>query len=669
MSSRKYIDIFAREAEEHLQLLRQGLLALEKEGFSAERVHVLLRSAHTLKGSARMLDLTAIGQVGHAMEDLLKEMENGARALTPAITDLLLAATDILEGLVGQAQTGGEVTFNIDNIVEGLRTGVLADAPAALAIEADKAELTTVRTSVAKLDDLVNLLGEMLISRRMLEERRRQLGGLMAEMEDFVRRLRKAENVKQLRQMQAGFSRLASDLEADIQNLSYLTQEMHHGAMELRMLPFSTITEDLARMVRNLAREQGKEINLTISGGNVELDRLLLEALKPMLLHMLRNSVDHGIETPEERQRTGKTAVGRIDLVARYEAGFVRLRLSDEEAVYLILRPGFSTREFITDVSGRGVGMDVVKTNIDRVKGNLVIHSTPGVGCEMQLQLPLTLAVITGMLIECEREVFALPLHYLSEILRLSEGDIHSEGGREVVRVHGATLPLVSLGDILGLGTCGGVGTGGGKITALVLTFREQRVACLVGRIRGVQELVVKGMGKQLKSVEYFSGVTILGDGSPALILSVPDLFGASLVGRGTQLRQEFAERKAGEKKGRILVVDDSITTRTMEKNILETQGYTVTIAISGEDALLKVAAAAYDLVVSDVEMPGITGFELTAKLRQMEGTRDIPVIIVSSLALDEHRRKGLEVGAQAYIVKGSFDQGTLLETVQTLIG
>jgi len=699
VSSRKYIDIFAREAEEHLQLLRQGLLALEKEGFSAERVHVLLRSAHTLKGSARMLDLTAIGQVGHAMEDLLKEMENGARALTPAITDLLLAATDILEGLVGQAQTGGEVTFNIDNIVEGLRTGVLADAPAALAIEADKAELTTVRTSVAKLDDLVNLLGEMLISRRMLEERRRQLGGLMAEMEDFVRRLRKAENVKQLRQMQAGFSRLASDLEADIQNLSYLTQEMHHGAMELRMLPFSTITEDLARMVRNLAREQGKEINLTISGGNVELDRLLLEALKPMLLHMLRNSVDHGIETPEERQRTGKTAVGRIDLVARYEAGFVRLRLSDdgrgidpvrirevavrksllsveeaaclsdEEAVYLILRPGFSTREFITDVSGRGVGMDVVKTNIDRVKGNLVIHSTPGVGCEMQLQLPLTLAVITGMLIECEREVFALPLHYLSEILRLSEGDIHSEGGREVVRVHGATLPLVSLGDILGLGTCGGVGTGGGKITALVLTFREQRVACLVGRIRGVQELVVKGMGKQLKSVEYFSGVTILGDGSPALILSVPDLFGASLVGRGTQLRQEFAERKAGEKKGRILVVDDSITTRTMEKNILETQGYTVTIAISGEDALLKVAAAAYDLVVSDVEMPGITGFELTAKLRQMEGTRDIPVIIVSSLALDEHRRKGLEVGAQAYIVKGSFDQGTLLETVQTLIG
>lgn len=699
MSSRKYIAIFAREAEEHLQLLRQGLISLEKDGFSAERVHVLLRSAHTLKGSARMLDLTAIGQVGHAMEDLLKDMENGVRALTPAITDLLLAATDILEGLVGQAQNGGEVTFNIDNIVEGLRTGVLPEAQATpVSMEAEKTELTTVRTSVAKLDDLVNLLGEMLISRRMLEERRRQLGGLMVEMEGFVRRLRKAENVKYLRQMQAGFSRLASDLEADIQNLSYLTQEMHHGAMELRMLPFSTITEDLARMVRNLAREQGKEINLTISGGDVELDRLLLEALKPMLLHMLRNSVDHGIEAPEERQRLGKTAVGRIDLVARYEAGFVRLRLSDdgrgidpvnirevavrknllsveeaaclsdEEAVYLILRPGFSTREFITDVSGRGVGMDVVKTNIDRVKGNLVIHSTPGVGSEMQLQLPLTLAVITGMLIECEAEVFALPLHYLSEILRLSEGDIHTEGGREVVRVHGATLPLVSLGDILGLGTRGGVGAGG-KVTALVLTFREQRVACLVGHIRGVQELVVKGMGRQLKSVEFFSGVTILGDGSPALILSVPDLFSSSLAGRGTQLRQEFAERKAGEKKGRILVVDDSITTRTMEKNILETQGYEVTIAISGEDALLKVAAAEYDLVVSDVEMPGITGFELTAKLRQMERTRNTPVIIVSSLALDEHRRKGLEVGAQAYIVKGSFDQGTLLETVQTLIG
>jgi two-component system chemotaxis sensor kinase CheA len=226
-------------------------------------------------------------------------------------------------------------------------------------------------------------------------------------------------------------------------------------------------------------------------------------------------------------------------------------------------------------------------------------------------------------------------------------------------------LPLVALGEILGLGD----DHGHGKITALILTFREQRIACLVRRSLGVQEMVVKGLGKQLKSVQFFSGATIRSDGSPALILSVPDLFAASFANRGTSLRQAFAEQKAAQRRGRILVVDDSITTRTMEKNILETHGYEVTIAISGPDALTKLAVNDYDLIVSDVEMPEMTGFELTAKLRQMERTRDVPVIIVTSLSSDEHRRKGLEVGAQAYIVKGSFDQGTLLETVQTLIG
>jgi two-component system chemotaxis sensor kinase CheA len=468
--------------------------------------------------------------------------------------------------------------------------------------------------------------------------------------------------------------------------------------MELRMLPLSTITDDLARMTRDLARDQQKEIHFSLSGEEVELDRMMLEAARPMLLHMLRNAVDHGIEPPEERQRAGKPAAGRVELSARYEGGFVRLvlrddgggidpeqirrvaverrllapdearQLSDEEAIYLILRPGFSTREFITDVSGRGVGMDVVKANVDRVKGNLVIHSIPGKGTEMILLLPLTLAVVTSLLVDCEGEVYAIPLHYVSEILRLAEKDILTEGGREVVRVRGNTLPLFALREILGHPRQKAAPK---RIAALVLNFREQQLACLVSKSLGVQELVVKGMGKQLKSVEFFSGATILGDGAPALILSVPDLFNASLAGRGSRLRQETEGARAPTRKGRILVVDDSITTRTMEKNILETHGYEVTIAISGLDALNKIAGVdfEFDLVVSDVEMPGMSGFELTRKLREMERTRETPVIIVSSRASDADKRQGIEAGAQAYIVKGSFDQGTLLSTVETLIG
>jgi two-component system chemotaxis sensor kinase CheA len=208
------------------------------------------------------------------------------------------------------------------------------------------------------------------------------------------------------------------------------------------------------------------------------------------------------------------------------------------------------------------------------------------------------------------------------------------------------------------------------RITALVLRFREQQLACLVTRSLGVQDLVMKGMGKQLKSIEFFSGATILGDGSPALVLSVSDFFTATRQGgAATSLRQEYAAMKAKAHRGRVLVVDDSITTRTMEKNILETHGYEVVTAVSGHDALAKLSAAGFDLIVSDVEMPGMTGFELTARIRQMENTRDTPVIIVTSLCSNEDRRRGIEVGAQAYIVKGSFDQGTLLDTVETLIG
>lgn len=703
MKIKKYLEIFAREAEEHLQVLRQGSLALEQDGFSPERVHELLRSAHTLKGSARMLDLQTLGQVAHALEDLLKEVEQGGREVSSGLIDLLLVATDALEALIAQAHSGGEIEVNVDLVLEGLATGVLPEVPAAREEPAPAApekavERDTVRTSVARLDQMVNLLGELLISRRVLEERGRQLASGLVRLEAFLRRLRKAENYALLRSILGDLGRVAMALEADTQELSYLAEELHGEAMELRMLPLGTITEDLVRMVRNLAREQGKEAQLVVSGEEVELDRMMLEAARPMLLHMLRNAVDHGLEAPQERQSAGKPAAGRITLSATTEGGFVHLRLtddgrgidpvrvrqvavergllqaeeaatlSDEEAVYLILRPGFSTREIITDISGRGVGMDVVKAQIDRVKGNLVIHSQPGQGTDMFLKLPLTMAMVTGLVIDCEGEIYALPLHYVSEIVRLGEKDILSEAGQEVIRVRGRTLPLLALPQLLGAPHREQLQLPG-RATALVLNFREQQLACLVTRTLNVQELVVKGMGQQLKSVRFCTGATILGDGQPALILSVPDLFGSGLGAGATRLRQDFEEQRAARFKGRVLVVDDSITTRTMEKNILETHGYQVTVAVCGDEALARLAEQEFDLMVSDVEMPGMTGFELTARVRESEATRELPVIIVTSLASDADRRKGIEVGAQAYIVKGAFDQGTLLETVESLIG
>ncbi|PLX96825.1 MAG: hybrid sensor histidine kinase/response regulator, partial [Desulfuromonas sp.] len=229
------------------------------------------------------------------------------------------------------------------------------------------------------------------------------------------------------------------------------------------------------------------------------------------------------------------------------------------------------------------------------------------------------------------------------------------------------TLPLISLAELLGLPPQTPAETR--RVTVLVLAFREKQIACLIDRSLETSDLIVKDLGTQLKSVHFVSGATILADGSPALILSVPDIFQAATHNHGTRLLEQFATREAQKCKGKILVVDDSITTRTMEKNILETHGYQVAVAVSGEEALTILESRDVDLVVSDIEMPGISGFELTAQLRRSDHTRELPVVIVTSLASDEDRRKGLEVGAQSYIVKGSFDQGSLLEAVENLIG
>ncbi len=701
MNRKKYLEIFSREAEEQLQVLRQGSLDLEQEGVRAEGVRAMLRSAHTLKGSARLLDLKTLGEVTHGLEGLLRELEQGVRDLAPGLIDLLLMAADAIEGLIAQAHSGEAVDVRVDLVLEGLRTGTPPEVPVQPRRQNGRTDSVpmpnTVKASVARLDQLTNLLGELLISRRVLGARSRQLGLLIRRLEEFLPRSRKAENYRQFKDLLSDLGKFSLAFEEDGQALAGLAERLHEEAMELRMLPLATITDELARMVRTLTRDQGKEAQLAVVGADVELDRAILDALRPMLLHMLRNAVDHGLEMPEERQRCGKPACGRIEITATTEGGFVHLRLaddgrgidparirevavnngflrpeeaaglSDEEAIYLILRPGFSTSEALTDLSGRGVGMDVVKSQIDLVKGNLVIHSTPGRGTEMILQVPLTMAVVNGLVFDCEGETYAVPLHYVTEIVRLAEKDIFDEGGQETIRVRDRSLPLLSLRELLQIPR--DPESADERPMALVLRFREQQLACLVTRTREVQDLVIKTLGSQLKSVRYSAGATILEDGCPALILSVPDLFGAALTGQNTRVRQELAKQRAARRRGRILVVDDSMTTRIMEKNILEAHGYEVAVAVSGPEALAQLGKEVFDLVVSDVQMPEMDGFELTALLRQQERTRELPVVIVTSMGTDEDRRKGLAVGAQAYIVKGAFDQGLLLETVEHLIG
>ena len=683
--SRKYLDIFLREAEEHLSSLQKGLLRLEREAADPALIHDLLRNAHTLKGSARMLGFEDISAIAHRLEDLLKEVEEGAKAIGPETVDVLLRGGDAIAALVGALSRGEPSPLNVAEFLAALDRGESPEPPVVEpSRQEDEGFGETVRARVKTLDSLVNLIGELIINKKRFEEKVVRLKGLTVGAGPSVA-------TSSVRDFQR-------ELEEDVLYLDYLIQELHGEAMGLRMMPLRTITDGYKRMVRDLARDQGKEVDFEISGDSVELDRVLLEALKPMLLHILTNAVDHGLESPEVRAGRGKPRRGTVRITARHEGENVRIEvrddgrgmdpaaikqvalrrgiidkeeaelLRDEEALYLTLRPGFSTSEIVTDLSGRGVGMDVVRQGIERMRGNLLLKSEVGAYTEITLHLPVSLSVIEALLVECAGEHYAVPVSSIQETVKIRKEDIGTVGAREVITVRGMTVPLVSLATLLGLPERQSL-LDTGKITAVILKLRDQALAGTVDASLGNAEIVVKGLGGQFRRVQYVFGATILGDGSPALILNVPDLF-ASAEGVGTTgYRDAFAATEAGRIRGSILVVDDSITTRTMERSILVAHGYRVEIAVSGEDALDKVGGYRFDLVISDVEMPGINGFELTKRLRGLEEYRDVPIIIVSSLSRDEHKRQALEAGAQAYIVKGSFDQGTLLDTVETLIG
>ena len=678
----RYIEIFCREAEEHLASLQSGLLVLERNPTRTSLLHELLRNAHTLKGSARMVGLSDISAITHTMEEQLKGMEKGERSVDAESIDLLLKGADAVALITAALARGEAPNLDVERFVAEYDRGELSRPMPAEDREAPAEPLSeTVRANVRTLDALVNLIGEMIINKKRLEAKLARLKEIAAACDPAAA---------------APLLEFRRELEEDVLYLDYLIQELHEKAMGLRMLPLRSISDGFERLVRDLSQQLGKEVRLDTIGQSIEMDRVLLEGLKPMLIHLLTNAVCHGIESPDERVAAGKVRQGTVRLTARHEGSSVLVEvrddgigmdpgrikasalargvidpreaegMTDEEALYLTLRPGFSTAEIVTDVSGRGVGMDVVKKNVERLKGNIALTSEVGSFSQITLQLPLTLSVIEALIVQCGAETFAIPLNYVQEILKVRAPEILTLGANEVIKVRGVTTPLYTLSGMLGLPQQGNPETA--ALAAIVLKLCDQRIACTVDAHLGSSEVVVKGLGGQFKNVRFVFGATILGDGNPALILNVPDLFGAGSQGARAPLSREGEE--SAQRRIRVLVVDDSITTRTMEQSILVSHGYAVVTAVSGEDALEKTAAdAGFDLIISDVEMPGINGFELTRTLRGSEQYRETPIIIVSSLSRDEDKRQALQAGAQAYIVKGAFDQGMLLETVQMLIG
>ena len=583
-------------------------------------------------------------------------------------------------------------------------------------------QIDTIRVEPQKLDALLRQAGELSVTKLRIAHWSAEIAEIISLWEEWNReafinrsaldRLEKQIDSAHLQQVQKFSHRAERRLERlgelvnrlrnaatdDTAQLEKLTNDLETGIQSLRLLPLSTIFNLFPRMVRDLAKQQGKEINLVIEGGDTKADKRVLEEMKDPLMHILRNAIDHGIETPQERDRSGKPRTATLRLRGYQLGSRISIEVSDdgrgldvesikqtalrrgvcsseqlsamtpEQIQSLIFAPGFSTRTSVSEISGRGVGLDVVRANVERLKGAIEVESSPGQGCRFSLKLNTTLATTHVLVVEVNRTAYAIPIEFVQTMMLLSRQEIFALEGRQTITLNEQPVSVVWLADLLELPVNVPSSPQAADATAkalpcMILQVGSERLGLLVDAFTDEQDVVLKPQSKLLKRVRNVFGATILGTGEVCMILNPQDMI-KSVRGHASATTQ-IVETKT---KTSILLVEDSIIIRTQLKRLLEGAGYQVTVAVDGLDGFNKLKMGTFDAVVSDVEMPNLSGLELTAKVRQYSEYSELPIILVTTLASDEDKRRGAEAGANAYLTKGSFEQKLLIDTLQRLV-
>ncbi|MEG5044402.1 hybrid sensor histidine kinase/response regulator [Microcoleus sp. B4-C1] len=610
--------------------------------------------------------------------------------------------------------------------------------------------IETIRVATQNLDDLMTQAGELTVTKTRLGHRVAELEQITTLWEEWSReyfvtsltldRMQIDENgIKangKFSQLQDYYQRTEERLERlgtlvnclrnrvyeDTARLELIAEALESGIRTLRLLPLSTIFNLFPRTVRDLAKREGKEVALVIEGGETTADKRILEEMKDPLMHMIRNAIDHGIETVEEREKLGKPPVATLRIKGYNMASNIIIEVADDgrglnlesikqtavkrnlctleqlaemtdtQVQSLIFTPGFSTKKFVTEVSGRGVGLDVVRTNVEALKGSIKVESLPGKGCTLRLQISTSLATANVLIVIVEDIPYALPVEFVDTAQQVSQSEIFAIEGKETILSKGQPLSVAHLTDLLELNNkklwqknrylrqeTGRENlkenknyfrnSSSSKMPCIVLKVGEERLGLFVDALIDEQDVVMKPQSQLLKRVRNVSGATILATGEVCMVLNPHDLI--------KSVRQQVSSRGVGSARSQletasrkqvILLAEDSIATRTQEKRILEAAGYEVVTAVDGLDAFHKLKTRDFDAVISDIQMPNLDGLALTIKIREQKEYSELPIILVTSLASDEDKKRGADAGANAYIPKGTFNQDVLVETLKRLV-
>ncbi|MEJ1959784.1 MAG: hybrid sensor histidine kinase/response regulator [Nitrosomonadales bacterium] len=725
-----------------------------------EIIETVFREAHSLKGAARAVNLKEIEAICHPLESVFAALKNRQIAVSQPLLDLFYQVIDALGNLLAPDAGTQESRQTIsallirqlgDALQGRFAPSVIAQplpqaqqaptvllpqppfevpAPAETVVPSQAPSLAspTVRVSTQKLDAVMRQVEELLAPRLATAQRVRELRDVTAS---FASRKKQRARIRPtlrligryaekggngygasevpklleylesehlfMKTLEERLLRLSKFAAQDWRTLAGMTDSLLHDVKEMHLLPFSSLLEIFPRFTRELARDQGKQVELVTRGDEIEIDRRILEEMKAPLIHMVRNCIDHGIEQPVIRQSKGKPPHGTVTVsIAQNDSGKIEIlvaddgsgidaakvkaaayrlnliaaeeaeKLSEQEARALVFRSGISTSQIITDISGRGLGLAIVREKIERLGGMVALESGRDGGTLFRITLPLMIATFRGVLVRAGGQYFVIPALNAEQVARVAQQDIQTVENRATILLDGQAVALVSLGDVLELPRQSATADTSGKATVVVLGAGHERVAFQVEEILGEQEVLVKSLGRQLARVRNIVGASVLGTGQVVAVLNVPDLL-KSAVRRAAPAPIAAAEPGIVAKQS-ILVAEDSITSRSLLKNILESAGYLVTTAVDGVDAYTTLKTGTFNLIVSDVEMPRMDGFDLTAKVRADKQLANLPVVLVTALGSPEHRERGIDVGANAYIVKSSFDQSNLLEVVRQLI-